>query len=1599
MDCGSRRVSRSSTRMKPSTGRSAHVSRTTMGREELVSLGTSCPSVMRAFARRGLVLVACYMCIEDSNTILHDFKQGHRFRRTDHDRRTSSAGLQQGHRKHVFQRGSSTTFCSSRDDDWRWRDLLRDKQSVSSRRPSLPVAAIPSSSSSLPPTTQTTTSGALLCHKAPSPARASSSTSLPALPAQQLPHEETFLRSEPRISTTLFAAAQTDVAVHPNGPDPATSNNTWPPLDVLYVAQQGFYVTTAPPIPEGIFDPCEGDRPPETYAEIMAAKEEEKREEERQSFYLFIALLVLIACVVLPLYVIPFLGATGFSAPYTFIYKALTINAIPEQRLRTPLTKNPDVMDLEYPWYSFTEDMQLFLHSWCCYATRVAHTYDAAEIMPFWEAYRKAVIFNCCAGAAFSEQRYQLRKLKGLNHDWYDLTMAQQRMAMVEGYMCACCYAYQEAKEVDEAARIHISCCCQVSDLEDKYAEFTVGPAIKAAAADTEGLPGAKKEGEGDGGKIAGAGGGKFDDPGGVPLTQLSLRQLEEATGGERGQAIPADQMSFASRVIQEMDTPAARARKKDLDTMSEATSVHPTAPVIGRQRTRETPLDEDIAAAGTTALAVEDHEEEAEYFPEATKRELTAEELAALEEKRRRRDLREKEKRALEGTLTEEDRMARQVRLKSLHARQKAAQTPEGAIVEMNSSKRRNQMERDRAAKEELRRIKERERMKAEGLIPESTTGVSSTDIDDATSVAQTEQQSPVGAARGTLYDIPEESDGRTDVFSLQTKQRTVKNSTYATSETTDDSEYSSTFIAKQEAKRKRKQQKMLKKSFIDNESDVSDASTHAKKLARVKLPSGVFTKKQFKRLDEDKIKKLFLEADEDQSGSITLEEFGLFLDRRFGVRPSISTLNMLMKQIDDNNDGEIDEEEFVAFFLLVLKYANNAKKLNDLRTKKLMMNVCSNGALLLAFGILTLFAYNSSRTCEEVCRDETFACPGESRGHCTYTCFLPKPMNTYVEYGLLDAMMFWMLSGAIASAIFVFFCLPSIWGLVVKCCGARKGDGDTTKIHYDDDFDPESWAPQRLRKQVKDMHKLAPTMVRNHRVEDYAAAEREQTLNQLAKGNQIYFQPLGLGNEGKKHHDPRVPDPLKIMEAEFENEEAFLQALSLNPLDPVAWVPPGLADDFCVQVLQKEEEDEEKSRKRRRKEKLKKLQKRANRDAMDALNKKNDVGHSALPLEDGDVGGGNPFGEAAKRSSGRRGKKAQSGKLKHVDTRELDRMGQSQKARVEGMLAGRVSGAVRNLDLRDDGKTDEDQEVDALFQDAEGRVMRQETLLPGGLEEGSDGEGSIEDETQARARMEGRGANSSQMALQHSQQLAIPMTEAEKERAAYYARPMYDQPESVQVNHDQWSNWEQEYRAHQRSAIRKRVNQLILAAGEDPEKYRAAVEVARQNGPGNACMAFDEDDIRRLDRKLREMRQAKDQADAERDEKVQAQIAQLEQAMITREPYQLEEALANLSSLCKGTREHARLLSIARAELPVIQKEAEKNRVAAGSHAMAPHWSKYVAPDFDEEKELDPMRFQVPDRNKDKAEENTLMPGERKDSPKKKTGAARFKIGKMKS
>ena len=66
--------------------------------------------------------------------------------------------------------------------------------------------------------------------------------------------------------------------------------------------------------------------------------------------------------------------------------------------------------------------------------------------------------------------------------------------------------------------------------------------------------------------------------------------------------------------------------------------------------------------------------------------------------------------------------------------------------------------------------------------------------------------------------------------------------------------------------------------------------------------------------------------------------------------------------------------------------------------------------------------------------------------------------------------------------------------------------------------------------------------------------------------------------------------------------------------------------------------------------------------------------------------------------------------------------------------------------------------------------------------------------------------------------------------------------------------------------------------------------------------------------------------------DKEIDRVYQNLERALKTRDCDLLEESLPKLRELVVGTRKHARLIAIAQAEIPLVQKEAENRRNLKG-------------------------------------------------------------------
>eukprot|EP00931_Biecheleriopsis_adriatica_P025306 TRINITY_DN15576_c0_g1_i2.p2 TRINITY_DN15576_c0_g1~~TRINITY_DN15576_c0_g1_i2.p2 ORF type:complete len:141 (-),score=32.86 TRINITY_DN15576_c0_g1_i2:220-642(-) len=120
-------------------------------------------------------------------------------------------------------------------------------------------------------------------------------------------------------------------------------------------------------------------------------------------------------------------------------------------------------------------------------------------------------------------------------------------------------------------------------------------------------------------------------------------------------------------------------------------------------------------------------------------------------------------------------------------------------------------------------------------------------------------------------------------------------------------------------------------KHRFFETTGEVQYAMDLAAKLG-VPMETIEHTKHAFDALDND------------QSGTIGREEFTLALAKVMRIPPGVdlprSRVNQLWQQVDTSNDGSIDFEEFLAWWLAsrdsLLPYENFYKSVRDLRNPK---------------------------------------------------------------------------------------------------------------------------------------------------------------------------------------------------------------------------------------------------------------------------------------------------------------------------------------------------------------------------------------------------------------------------------------------------------------------------------------------------------------------------------------------------------------------------------------------------------------------------------------------------------------------------------------
>lgn len=129
---------------------------------------------------------------------------------------------------------------------------------------------------------------------------------------------------------------------------------------------------------------------------------------------------------------------------------------LPYLPMRTHLSRSSKLLFPHSQRSTFHEDIQVFLHSCCCYLTRQAHTYDAAGISPFWMTFRRALMYGPFTPVMFAEYRHAMRNSLGRYSEWDDLAPHEKKKAQLMSCLCYGCYATQEARHVDEAMKLQV---------------------------------------------------------------------------------------------------------------------------------------------------------------------------------------------------------------------------------------------------------------------------------------------------------------------------------------------------------------------------------------------------------------------------------------------------------------------------------------------------------------------------------------------------------------------------------------------------------------------------------------------------------------------------------------------------------------------------------------------------------------------------------------------------------------------------------------------------------------------------------------------------------------------------------------------------------------------------------------------------------------------------------------------------------------------------------------------------------------------------------------------------------------------------------------
>jgi len=161
-------------------------------------------------------------------------------------------------------------------------------------------------------------------------------------------------------------------------------------------------------------------------------------------------------------------------------YKATVVDQI-KQLPPVPFDASSRKSDFDEPLCGCMDSTDICLHSCCCPACRMAHTWYVGGVLEYWPGiYMGCCVMpftsyllglGCCIGASMTGG---LKKRRGITPNFGKDCIS---------WLCWCCTVAQQATHIDKASGVTVRCCCKL-DREnlDPVSAISVGQATAVAS-------------------------------------------------------------------------------------------------------------------------------------------------------------------------------------------------------------------------------------------------------------------------------------------------------------------------------------------------------------------------------------------------------------------------------------------------------------------------------------------------------------------------------------------------------------------------------------------------------------------------------------------------------------------------------------------------------------------------------------------------------------------------------------------------------------------------------------------------------------------------------------------------------------------------------------------------------------------------------------------------------------------------------------------------------------------------------------------------------------------------------------------------------------